>query len=1220
MPPLRPRSPVRRALATLGLGLGLGCQVGCGPELPAPVVEGVSPTWGYNGRPTTIEIRGRSFFPRLQVDEGPAGRFDHEFRVFLEDGDGVATELEGVDLADYRHIEAVVPAGLPVGPYDLRVRTPSGKEGGLESAFAVRDTLAAQLALTPQDDDASWTVGEYASVEIELLDVDGGRVTEDLDVWLRAEGANEGTLFFQEDGLLDQVADDNGAGIRGRLGNSGRALVSFTSLEAVDALVLRVDAEEEGSDVAGDLRVLSFQPSAVEGLRVELSEAQDAVVAGTSFRVDIAAVDAEGNVAEGVDTVLLLSESCANGTLYETVRFAGQLKSHPVRLTRATQEDCLSNAVRAEGFAGGVPVSATSPALRVDPGPAIGLALQVLPRTVVAGVDRAYVFVRAVDAWGNLAAAESSSLSLTVSTDGAPFTSPAVRECTPMVGGEAVCQAVLEQAGDSVLIGVSTVGPGVLSGISAPIVVLPGEIDSLHVTLDRASLEAGGVLGVEVEAQDELGNAVWLDPSGEHELELLSETADLSCVLAEESEARPQVGYLCLVTRAADDHRLEVRLLDPLLSAESESFEVYNAAVHRVEVRLADTLVAAGEPLHAWMEAFDAWGNPWRRRADPALRLEDLSGSLSPSAATFDADGRVELDLMMTLATVANELSVRDGAGTLLGRSEPFEVIAGEAVGLELELSSSLAWVGEPLAASVRAVDAWGNTADEEGTVEVSVLSGRAPAQVVELEAGEAPFSLSWTAGALDDRVSVEGELGVDQVLVDALDGTCADGPTADLLVGGAVDCVLCRLGTTGSTRSVTVSAAASTGSRDLVRFFFREDGGEWSSRSTASYTTAYTAEGRFVHEVAVADSQACGATATASAWVGDPDGEAVGPLALSLGSSELRAGDSGAAGSTTVSVTATDCAGDPAAGASLLVRADRGAVVVDGSTVRSTGKGLSVTLDSLGQASLSWSAASTTGGGTGRIGLGREDGAAIGQAALSFTNDATRPQVLELSPVGRFDETHTSIRVRFSEEILAASLLPTMVRVTDPDGAILTMTAGHLSLDGDELEISLSAPLDPGRGAWQLYLDSALRDLDGNRLDGAFAGVRAPFSRELGGVADLAPDLLSCSASTSTFRPDGDSGSGEEVEQVSVAVEAASAPAWWRWELTDAQGARRRLAWASGTGSASATLTWDGRDQGGAVLEAGTYRLAVQAADGAWNLGAGCELSLRLAQRLSVP
>ena len=139
-------------------------------------------------------------------------------------------------------------------------------------------------------------------------------------------------------------------------------------------------------------------------------------------------------------------------------------------------------------------------------------------------------------------------------------------------------------------------------------------------------------------------------------------------------------------------------------------------------------------------------------------------------------------------------------------------------------------------------------------------------------------------------------------------------------------------------------------------------------------------------------------ASATADVWVGDNDGQPAGPLSLAVASGTLVAG-SATLGVTQVDVSATDCAGDPASGGTLQVRASLGEVRSASTAVSPTGAGIEFALDGAGEASALWSMAGVSQDGEATISVGTATGSAFADADVEVTGEFDSPTVLSVSP-----------------------------------------------------------------------------------------------------------------------------------------------------------------------------------------------------------------------------
>jgi hypothetical protein len=1159
----------------------------------------------------------------VQASAGDRVDLDHAFRVVLETEPEV--ELSDVALVDYRHLLGTVPEGLEVGTYALRVESPTGAFGRLTEAFEVRDTRADHLQITPADGQIDWQVEEYAALTVELVDPDDARVAEDLEIQVLVQGAQADSVIFQAGTLLDQAPLEDGVGITGRLGPDGAATLALTSILATEAVILQVDAVDPSTGISGADQVLSFTPGAVAGIRIDLPSTVFSTTAGSGFSVDLTIVDQAGNTVEGADALVVLQELCPGGQLRRSVSFAGQQLAQPVTVTAATQDGCVENAIVATGVAAGTFVQGQSATFAVAPADARALRLDVWPDLVVAGQDELLTFLTAVDDWDNRALDQAGGIELKASTDGGTFQVPAWTDCTELFEGQAYCRSLHDQAGSSVVLYASTSGPGAVSGVSAPFTVLAGEAEELSATVEVDPVEAGQPFEVRIQARDGLGNGVPLDPLGADMAAFSAggegEEPDLACDWDRtDSDGTTEV-YACTLTLATPSRWIEAEVPSQGLSARTESFTVHNGPLAQVAFSLDEAQVTAGEALPIQLLATDALGNPYTVQDDPVLQLSDDTGDISPTEVTLGPEGTAALTVVVTVASASNRIQAWQD-GRLLGTSGSFVVEASTVETLEIAPEQTWAWIFEPVGVTVRAVDAYGNVAaDHDAVIELRSSAGLGAVVSGALEEGQVTLPFTFTSPGLRDLLTADDGTLSDSASIDALDPGCAVPPVATLTIDGDAPAVLCRLVSSGATRAVPVSAAASTaGEAVLSRYHLQDEDGTWTAGTSASWTRSWSSVGGRRLGLVVADAAACGDQTEALVYVGDPDGEPTGPVLIEVDAAELSAGDAGDGGFTTVALTASDCAGDPAAGGTLLVRADLGRWESGTTAVVSTGKGQQLTLDAAGQASARFSVADEVYGGVATMMAGRTEAVAWGAGSVLVRNDGVRPAVVGVLPSGASSQVYSSLHMTFTEPLLGSSVTTSSVRLLDPDGEPWDLAPEDLALSGVTLDISLTDPVDTSLGAWTIQVDSSVRDRDGNRLAGSWGSAAESFSLQFGDVPVDAPAVSACSLDGSTFRPDGDDGIGEEADSVTISASAPSAPAWWWFVVTDPVGKAVRSRWIPGDGGTSVGVEWDGRDDGGLVLGNGEYGISVGAADATWNQGASCGKTALLDNRLVGP
>ncbi|ABS26274.1 hypothetical protein [Anaeromyxobacter sp. Fw109-5] len=146
----------------IALAVVLGCQA-AQPSVP-PSPSAVEPPQGFEGSSTTIEIVGTGFHVRAVQRVGEReSRVVARYRAWVVAFEE-AFELEEVVWLGPTRLRARVPAGLPVGRYDVAVEGPYGR-GSVAGAFEVlagsAPALSAALILPP-----AVNVGQQLLVEV----------------------------------------------------------------------------------------------------------------------------------------------------------------------------------------------------------------------------------------------------------------------------------------------------------------------------------------------------------------------------------------------------------------------------------------------------------------------------------------------------------------------------------------------------------------------------------------------------------------------------------------------------------------------------------------------------------------------------------------------------------------------------------------------------------------------------------------------------------------------------------------------------------------------------------------------------------------------------------------------------------------------------------------------------------------------------------------------
>lgn len=1157
------------------MGTLFALVIACAPVAPPPDVRLVTPRQGWTGESTDVVIEGDHLLPVVSIGgESPVGG---SFGLWLERPSGEAVEIRGAQRLADGSLAAEIPAGLDPGIYDLRVRTPAGEEDTLASAYRVTNTRADHLAFSVTR--ASWELGEFATIVLSVEAPDETPVATDLLVEVEATSPRgaEG-LEFASGQLASQEALASGSGIRGRLGPDGEGTFLVRSTVADDVTFTARSVDEEGVSDASLL--LSWQTGSFNSLDVSLPFSPFRAEAHVPFTVHLALRDEFGNPLPDTAARLSLSDECDG--LHTIVDLVGEADVEVVLDTA-----CSDNRLTLFNTS----VQVESEAFDVVAGEQAGYRVTAAPGSEVeAGMTPVLVAVEAVDAWGNHVDVEGAELALSDVLGGLDPRS----SCPDTVDGVAFCTAWLLRAGsDSFTV---TDGAG-LSGVSNTVTVKASAASTVLVEPAALSTIAGNELIVRVAVLDAFANVVEIEPGGLDAVDFTDDTGTISCDWLGPVGDGAQA-FDCRVTSASEADLISASLSRRGVSGvAAEAVIVHNAELADVDVGIPAGVVA-GAPFALTLRGFDTYGNPYLRQTDPVLDLSDTTGTLSLSTATLGTGGEITTTASITLANSAVRVEAGQ-AGTTLGTSSPFPVTAGAPASLSVDTDPWVA-VGDAVDVVVTVVDSWGNAVTTHtGTVSFSTTADACAAvSDVEMADGTATTSLDCTDVRLGARVSATaGTLSGDSAIFDVVDFDCASGPTAVLTLAGEAEPSVCLA---AGEATVDVDAASSSSSTGLTLYSFVDDDDQ-RLRNTVG-TGSYTWEGEGVRYVQalVVDSAGCADETEGWAWLGEDDGGPTGPVTLASDLAEVATG-----ASVTVSAQARDCTGDLAVGQSLLVRADLGEA-----SGTATGTGLALTLDAVGEGSLTWSFPAGH-AGTATFHAGTATLAAHGSVSVEVTQDSARPHLVDAEPAGIWTDPVDAIRLTFDEALLASTL--SGVTVTGPSGDVPVTTA----LSGTMLVLTPSTPIDTSAGAFTIDVPSSVRDEAGNRLDGDWSGAAAAATVHFGDVADSLPTLAGCVVGETEFQPDGDDGVGSEADSISVTPVASADPTWWELRVVDQTGATVRTSRVDGaTGSA----TWDGRGDDGLVLPQANYSLVVSAVDAADNRATACTRAVDLAQRLELP
>ncbi|MCB9669316.1 MAG: Ig-like domain-containing protein [Alphaproteobacteria bacterium] len=1137
----------------------------CGVELPVPTLTGVAPDRGWNGEPTVIAIEGEAFYPQVQLDANQPGEadLDRGFVAWL-DGESGRFPLSSVSAVDYEHLRAVVDPGLPLGTYDVLVESPGRSLARLDDAFIVSDTRADRLVLSTPS--ITPTVNDTAAIEVALVDPNGVPVQADLEVRMRLsvpDGLPNADVAL---GLEGQVTNYQTFELTGNLGADGFASVPV-QVFVPDTLTIEVEAIDAGAGIAGDRLVQEWLPSGLLAVQLTLPGPSWELSAGDDLPVAVKLVDEFGNTITDRPTSVTLGLSCGDTTL--TIPGLVGERSVVLRPTVATDfgSPCTEQRVRVQNGPHGQSdafVVHAGAASRYDVTP---LFLQSRAGSLVAAL------ITARDAFGNRTAFPGD-ITLLDTVDGLGTTS-----CQGTLTGDRTCTAITTVAGEQIRL---IARSDHVEGTSLPYDVLPsatlGSITLGPTDVVRAGLPAE----VDVEVLDPYGNVML--PSDVPAATPTTGLPDETCTRTSlPSEA---MRFECTFTTARPDASLHIQAGS--LDATSEPFAVLNGPASLVGVT-APGAVSAGVPFDVDLWVTDALGNPYTDPVGDPLVLVDAAGNLALPLTLVD--GAATVGVTVTTAGV-DRFSVAQ-ADVLLGTSDPVVVAAGPASSLGVSILEPWGFVGRPTEVRVEARDAWGNRTPDAFAF---IVSGGGPAVPGTLVNGAATVAWTWTTPELAATLSAVGAgiTGVSEPL-DVVADCGAGGPSAALDFAGAPTGRACSVGPDVPVPVTLSLGGSSVGLTPLSRYATRVSGVTTVS-SMPTFAVDVVGSGERTVRALVVDGVLCGSETSSSIWAGPDDGAPVGPMEL-LGPASLGIGDVGAF----TLDGAVDCTGDPAAGAEVRIRADRG----DLTGVTPTGAGLVATLDPSGSATFGLDLLGASTGGPGSIWVAADSGGSAGRLDLLVTGDDLPPRVWSQDPSGDTDGLVDTVTVRFSEPILE-NTGGEQLQVTGPAGtSVSAVTWGD-----DTLTLTLDPPADADLGAWTVEV-ADVRDLAGNRLDGAGIGVASAWLATFG---LLPPDVdpVACTADTAIFRPDGDPGAGIEADLVNVSLQSASTPAGWVATVRDATGGVLRVDRFEPLGPLD-SWSWDGRGVDGAVAADGVYTLVVEADDGFGNRVDGCVINVTL-------
>ncbi|RJS24902.1 hypothetical protein DRW03_07140 [Corallococcus sp. H22C18031201] len=364
--------------------VALGWLVGCGtPVAPEPRLLWLSPASGEASAPLHVTITGEGLRPSVWTDFSHDGRdtVDTTFQARLGQEALDAVQLTGPD-----QLEALIPAGLASGLYDLTVVDPSGREATLARAFEVLATVGERTR-------------SLASFRFEA--VSAQHACEPFTVTVLAvDGQGQRLSGFNGSAKL---TDDSGTAVPSVLGpfRDGAWSGQLEVRRTMTANTLRLDDDAGHTGTSAP-----FEVTAREAVALRFVTPARSVTAGECTAVlTLARVDDQGDRVASRDALDIALEEDLPRT--RTVYGDEGCTTPLARLSMDAGADSVNFYLRI-GRAGGASLTARTGTLRaamqslkVVPAAPARLAFASVPEVLVAGACSGPVALEVRDAFDN---------------------------------------------------------------------------------------------------------------------------------------------------------------------------------------------------------------------------------------------------------------------------------------------------------------------------------------------------------------------------------------------------------------------------------------------------------------------------------------------------------------------------------------------------------------------------------------------------------------------------------------------------------------------------------------------------------------------------------------------------------------------------------------------------------------------------------------------------
>lgn len=1055
------------------------------------------------------------------------------------------------------------------GEHDLTVFDPAGQLAAASQPILVTEVgEPSRLRITAAPDPL--TAGQPAGAyRVQVQDATGTPIAAHAALDVDLQASNPTTRF-----AADQAGPFDGTFTTLAIADGSSAETFWVRDTRSGALQLSVSHP----DLIGDSRQLSVAGGPLDHFVIDPLPDQDA---GQTFSVHIEARDAWDNLAAGFAGSAAVSDLTGSVTPQQTDAFDAGRRDQQLTITAATAADRLQ-------IDDGGGHSGQSNEFAVAPGPVDHFELAPVGSPQTAGV--AFTLeLTARDAWGNIATGFIGVVDL---TDGTGTLQPALSD--PFQAGQLSQPVAITRAGADVVIAVDDGQQH--TGQSNPFAVQANALDHFAVGPVPEFVAVAAPFELALEARDGWDNRV----------ESFSGTVTLADLTG---SLQPGVSQAFNAGRRVESVQIDQTRLENLIAVEdgaghsgqSNPFDVIEPQPAQLVAQVVIEPVAVVEGA-----AFDVrlvvtnTGDYAVADVSPQDYAESGDGSASlidgPQPVLADIAGRDQAVFEWRYQTGLGDAgwfgaSAR-AAGTETDGGQP---IASNLAENELPIT--------PASCLLRPLLAEAGADRVLGCGDSTAIGGQPTAS-----GGVGAVAFAWTPlDGLDDpqaanpsatpqastryAVRLQDELGCSDR--DAVWLTLADGPSAAFSYAPALVC---------KDDPITFDASDSQGAVDYHWDF---DDGHQAQGPIVEH--AFGDKDWYRVVLTVTDAAGCRDSLLQPVSISD-GGEIAGIIPLTPSPEAVPA--DGTAVIEVVSDPITKCDGDVIGkDKKIHILATRGRILTpdaDGND------GLQVKTPADNSGIIRIEIEADRHGGAGRLLIMTEKGEreTRGWAPYTFTGSTSLPRVLDFAPSGHGSLPPPRFAVRFDKPMDPASL-QTALAVTGSGGPL----AGEVDWD-EQRRVAVFTPAslpDPTAGPLEVRISAAAMDIWGNPLDGngngAADGPADDFAWSFGALDDAqAPGGISCNdPDPQPFSPDGD----DKDDLSFIRFDADDAGGLWlaRLEVRDAAGLLLRTAIArlEGNSVQDASITWDGRDDIGLLVDDGYYPFTLFILDRAGNATAAC-------------